>query len=190
MHECQLAVVPSEVARVIRSQARRASRSFSRFGHSADDLEQELLLHYLRHHHQQNAGRASPATFADRICRHRLLNVFAAETAGMRSASGGLVSLSELNRDEQFAMGSKSGDWPSPQRMALRVDIDRVLRTLQSELASFAYLLAQGASVTDIAQTLGISRATAYRRLNSLREQFVLAGLHRYLFGMGREDGA
>jgi hypothetical protein len=47
-----------------------------------------MILHYLRHEHQYVAGLASVPTFAARICRHRLSNLYATETACKRRASG------------------------------------------------------------------------------------------------------
>jgi DNA-binding NarL/FixJ family response regulator len=157
-------------------------------------LEQELTLHYLRRCHQHDSKRASAATFASNICRNRLFNLFEAETACMRSATGGLTSLSEpvaigpsgrtIERgatisEDSYNMNAGRRSRPDAELIPLRIDVDQIVSGLPAELADVAHLLAAGESPEDVARQLEISRATVHRRVVRLRRIFRGAGLGR-----------
>jgi DNA-directed RNA polymerase specialized sigma24 family protein len=191
-------ILPATVTKVIHHVACQAAYRFLQFGHSRQDLEQEMILHYLRHEHQYVAGLASVPTFAARICRHRLSNLYATETACKRRASGGMTSLSEpiatgLSGETFELEGTLSADVcsmklgrqsrPAPELHDLHIDVERVLAGLRPGLALFARLLTDE-SVIDAARAAGFSRATAHRRIQDLRTVFTLHGLDRYVFGV------
>ena len=187
-------ILEAEVMVAIRSVAYQASGNLKRFGYEQQDLSQELVLHYLRRYPQHDSARASAATFAACICRHRLISIFEAETACRRSASGGLTSLSEpvaigqsgetIERGETISQdvydrnaGRRSR--PHAEGIELQIDISRVVASLPPHLANLARSLAFE-PVTLAACDLGISRATAHRHLRELRGAFTEAGLDLY----------
>ena len=100
--------------------------------------------------------------------------MIAAETASKRTVSGGMEPLSDT------VAALDGGD-----QMALHIDVGRVIAKLPVELAAVAKLISQGASVAEVAKAVGISKATAYRRLTRLRRQFSDAGLRSYLVPRG-----
>lgn len=186
-----------DVMRVVRCEARHAWRSLRRFGMERGDLRQEFLLRLVENHSTYSLRRASPATFSRVVCRSRTLQLV--ETATCEKRGGGTVptSLSEpLNlpwRESTFAeLGDILSDDDGKARtgrrsrstaelLGLRLDVERVVGSLPVELVAVVNLLAAGESVTDVARHLGISRATANRRLAALRCAFRQTGLDRYL---------
>jgi RNA polymerase sigma-70 factor (ECF subfamily) len=66
------------------------------------------------------------------------------------------------------------------QREELRIDVNKAISTLPCELAPIANLL-RSVGIVEAAQELGIPRATLYRRIDSIRKAFELAGLNFYL---------
>ena len=198
MREHHSPALSTEVTDIIRSLSFRTGFRFVRFGYSRRDLEQELVLHYLRHHHQHDSKRASAATYAASICRHRLFNMLAAETARKRGGCGAITtSLSDTpagyEHDTEIELGETiSRDYyemkfgrisqATSELLILRLDVDRALAKLPPELVQIAKLLSQGASVTVLSRVLGISRATSHRRISCLRNAFRNAGLHNYIF--------
>jgi DNA-directed RNA polymerase specialized sigma24 family protein len=197
MRSCSAPVLPVEVTKVIRNLAFRGRSYFIRFGHSWQDLEQELILHYLRHHRQHDSARASAATFAARISRHRLISMLETQTAGKRGGCvanvrslsdttvghghDSQVEVGEMISSDAYDMELGRASQSTTDLLMLRIDVDRAVTRLSSELALTAELLSQGVSVTDLSRTLGISRATANRRISRLRHDFTSAGLHYYI---------
>ena len=187
-------ILEAEVMVAIRSVAYQASGNLKRFGYEQQDLSQELVLHYLRRYLQHDSARASAATFAACICRHRLISIFEAETACRRSASGGLTSLSEpvavgqsgeiIERgatisEDSYHMADGRLSRPAAELHEIRIDVARALASLPPHLARLARRLAFE-PVTLAARGMGISRATAHRHMRELRGAFTEAGLDRY----------
>ena len=188
------AALPPAVARAIRGEAFRASRRLRRYGYDACDLQQEFFLHWGRHRHQHDAGRSLPETFATHVCRHRTMTMLEAATAEKRGG-GKVYSVSELpiiddhgkeiERPETVSQDTSDLRFgrqtrPAAELAELKLDVDRVVASLPSHLASFASRLATE-SVASAAQSTGVSRATGYRHVGELRAAFAEAGLDRYL---------
>jgi hypothetical protein len=179
---------------VIRMEACRAWRALRRFGYEPSDLRQEFRLRLLEVDGLYNPGRSSPATFASHSCRQRTLQLVEPHLAAKRNSGmamqslstpvgldeGSPVELADLIADDEYAMRIGRRSRPATELAALRLDVDRVVSGLPIELADVARLLAAGNSVVALARRLGISRATAHRRIASLREAFHAAGLDSY----------
>jgi hypothetical protein len=198
MTSAALLVLPS-VLLVLRAEAYRAWRSLERFGFKANDLHQEFALHLLETHRSYDPRRASLATFSARLCRNRTLQLL--EGASCAKRGGGVVPRSLSDRvvigdradnadvtelvdtisEDAVArrMGRRSRS--AAELIALRLDVDRVVRELPVELAELATLLAAGEPISTAAHRLKISRSTAYRRLSELRHAFHRARLDGYL---------
>jgi DNA-directed RNA polymerase specialized sigma24 family protein len=189
----------SSVLLVLRVEAFRAWRSLSRFGYESEDLRQEFALRLLQTHASYEPLRSSTATFTSRVCRSRSLQLVEAASCGKRG--GGIVprSLSDPLKVRDHAdsaevseladtisedgVASRTGrrSRSALEVMALRLDVERVVRELPTELANVAELLAAGVPVVAVARMLGVSRATVNRRITALREVFRAAGLDGYM---------
>lgn len=193
MPSASLALLPA-VLPVIRLEAHRAWRSLRRFGFEPSDLRQEFRARLLEVEGLYDPARSAPSTFATHNCRRRTLQLLEPHMAAKRnggmapqslSASVGLdegapVEFADLIADDEYAMRTGRRSRPAAELAALRLDVDRVVSGLPIELADVARLLAEGDSVVALARRLGISRATAHRRIASLRDAFHAAGLDSY----------
>lgn len=186
-------VVPPTVASVILMEAYRAARYLHRYGFEREDLHQELLLHWVRRHHQYDPRRSSSATFASRICYHRCLQLANGAKAGKRGSGVLIRSLSEpvaighegdtaeLETTVSYEMILGRRSRPSAELIPLCIDVNRTLSRLPAKVVEVATLLATGMPVVDVARELGISRATANRRKALLQHAFQQAGLGKYV---------
>jgi DNA-directed RNA polymerase specialized sigma24 family protein len=196
MRDIQSSALPAAVTNAIRHLALRAGGRFTQFGHSRQDVEQELILHYLRHRHQHDSERASAATFAAHICRNRAFGMLAAALAEKRGAGATVGSLSApvaigqsdktIERgatisEDAYHMKTGRRSRPAAELMLLRIDVDQVVSGLPTDLADLAHLLAAGESLVGVAHQLEISRATVHRRVLRLRRIFRGAGLDTYI---------
>jgi RNA polymerase sigma factor (sigma-70 family) len=196
MRDIQPPPLPAQVTSAIRRLALRVGGRFAQFGHSRQDLEQELTLHYLRHRHQHDSERSSVATYATNICRNHATSRLAAALVAKRGAGATVVSLSEpvpigqsgkttergatISEDAYYVKAGRRSR-PGAELAILRIDVDQVVSGLPAELADVAHLLATGESTEDVARQLEISRATVHRRVVRLRNVFRGAGLDGYI---------
>jgi RNA polymerase sigma-70 factor (ECF subfamily) len=67
------------------------------------------------------------------------------------------------------------------ERVALRVDLERLLATLPPELRNLWARVEEGQNFTDISRETGIPRGTLYDRMKQLRKLAEDAGLRAYL---------
>jgi DNA-directed RNA polymerase specialized sigma24 family protein len=188
-------VVPAEAMSVIRASALRANRSAVRFGDSVEDVTQDLLLHYLQQRHRYDPGRSSVATFAARVCGHRAIGMVAKASAQKRGGGVSVKSLSEpvaigqagenillestISADS-FNMNLGRQTQPEAELRDLQIDIEHILAGVPPDVAFFARRLAYE-SVGEAARAAGLSRASAYRRVQKLRKVFAENGLDTYL---------
>lgn len=189
---------------VVRFEAFRAPRPLHLFGYDRADICQEMRLHLLTRLADFD-GRASMATFAAHVCRNRALQLVAAATSVKRGGSAVPRSLSEpvklskrdgsnvfaeladIISDDGGTMRTGRRSRSTAELMILCLDVDRVVHGLPAELADVAHLLGTGMPRGEVAQRLGISRATLHRRTARLRCIFRQAGLDKY---MGMREAA
>ena len=195
MSECNSPNLPTAVTKAIRHLAFRAGSRLQRFGHSRQDLEQELVHHYLRHRHQHDSTRASAATFATHVCRNCVIGMLTAALAEKRGAGTTVGSLSEpvaigqagetiecgaAISENSYYMKLGRRSRPDVETVELQIDVARVVASLPPHLANLARRLALE-SVVEAAKSTGVSRATAHRNLDAVRTAFVQAGLDLYM---------
>lgn len=198
MASANLVMAPAVVA-AIRAEAFRSWRSLRRFGFEPADVRQEFTLSCISQFDRYEPARSSPATFASHTCRQRTLQIIEPALAAKRN--GGVVpqslsapigknedirtELGDIISDDDVAVRSGRRSRPTRDLLALRLDVDRVIRGLSIELADVARLLAAGATIENLAKSLRISRSTAHRRVAQIRSAFYAAGLNRYLGARG-----
>lgn len=154
---------------VVRSARVRAA-GLSLLVADREEFEQEIVLGVWVALPKFDAGKASLATFIDRVAATKA-------TSLARRASA-----------------KKRGECPLPRgpdplqllrRLELQVDFERVLRTLDKEDRRLADLLSMQ-SAADAARALRVSRATVYRQIDRIRDTFVRAGIAKYLRKAGQ----
>lgn len=168
--------------------ARIKSRQLAgRFGferYERDDIEQELLLDYLKRSRSFDADRCSPRTFASRIINNRIATILEARKAKCRDYRVQRVYLSSQFDPSSPELGSMLATvgWQANRslpedRLNLRLDLERTLTALPAALVSLCRLLVICDSAVEAAALAGMSRATLYRQLRSLRIALSEAGL-------------
>ena len=146
------------IAALIRWKARSLVGRTGLTGSDRPDLEQELTLGLLTAFPKFHAARGSRLAYA-RAVIHRFASNLLRERRAAKRAGGPRVA------------------WPiegpvapaEPDRDLAR-DVAAAISTLPDHLRSVAQTL-MTESVTDAAQTLGITRSTVYVRLRELRER-------------------
>jgi DNA-directed RNA polymerase specialized sigma24 family protein len=141
-------------------------------------------------------GRASVVTFAAHVCRNRALRLVDMATSLKRDSGTAPRSLSESHNlgddsgtaelgntvsEDAVAMRTGRRSRPEAELLVLRLDVCRVMKSLPAELAAVAELLSEGETATAVAERLGISRSSIYRRIGRLRDIFRHSGLGLYV---------
>ncbi len=191
MNSADEALAPG-VIRVIRAEAFRAAARLQPYGLDHHDLRQEFAAQWLlrRHHHEPD--RSSITTFASLLCRQRgsqLLERALAQKRGCLAAASSLSDsiqagddgeyierVATVSRDQcEIRLGRQSR--PDSDLLLLRLAVQGVLDSLPRDLLDLALRLCKGEAIPEAARRLGISRSTAYRRVERLRVIFGSAGL-------------
>jgi hypothetical protein len=177
-----------EIARIIKLKARKLNRCPEYWDDDARDIEQDLHLIWLRIRGAHLPSRGSIIAFADVSLNYQIRKQIAArrshkrsgrQVAGSNSTGGssGVVpndSASSYN-DESDELGVASHE----DSCGLRIDVHRALRKLRPELQRIALMLAEN-DVTQISETVRLSRPTVYARIAEIRQSFEDNGLKGY----------
>jgi len=148
-----------------------------------EDLQQELLLDCWQRQSKYDAFRSSPHTFFSHLVDHKGADLQAATRAQKRRVHQLTLALDDTRETDTPPVETNSAltSMDDTQVVELGIDITRALRMLPTEYAILARSLAECSTVAKAARKLGISRASAYRRIRYIRVVFRLRGLHRYL---------
>lgn len=172
----------------IRYQARRLARSRVFGPCDIEDLEQELMLDLLRRLPAFESGRASFSTFIARIVENCAATLIEAATAEKRGAEIVHESLDASAADDEDGapleetIAAEDGLWSNAtrtwhERVELRHDLQRLLSRLSPGLVDLCNRLATR-SVSELARSRGISRASIYGALAEAREAAIGVGLY------------
>lgn len=161
----------------VRFHARQLIRHPAIQNVDAEDLEQELMLHYLCRRSAFDSTRASWPTFIDRVLTRKCASLVDRACRQKRSADVCVESLDQLlcedpdvASDEAVASVEGTSD--------LEVDFGRAVDELSTDLVLFLIDLL-GENLAEIARRQGMNRSTAYARIDHLRQ--VLEPLKDYL---------
>jgi DNA-directed RNA polymerase specialized sigma24 family protein len=163
----------------VRFHARRLIRHPAITAVEVEDLEQELMLHYLRRRSAFDSTRASWTTFIDRVLTRKCASLVDCACRQKRGANVTVESLDQLLSEDPNADDSSDEDVASVEGASdLEVDFDRALDNLSTELFLFLIDLL-GENLSEVARRQGIHRSTVYTRIDHLRQ--VLEPLKDYL---------
>ena len=177
----------SDILRYVRFKSRQLA---GRYGFSSDDgadIQQELVLDYLRRRSRFDSRRCSLRTFARLIINNRVATIIKAQMASCRdyrACRPSNLHLTYQNAHSQdlaevLGMGDSSGGRPFETMLNARLDIERTVARLPTVLADLCRLLMVCDTSVEAASRAGMSRATVYRSIARLRVAFTEAGLSR-----------
>jgi len=183
-------MIDSTVVRIACTHAARLVGRFGFTGADRDDIQQEILLDYFIRVRRYNLAKSGRRTFLHRVVRNRIATLCEFQSAGCRdyrlcsdsldAPSGDSIPLEDTVSADAYQDRVGRCATPSWDREELRIDVDRVLATLPSELAAIANML-RSEGVVETAYQLGMPRATLYRRIAEIRIAFRSAELNLYL---------
>ena len=179
-----------DVGTIIRIKARILARELRVGDEHRKDFEQELWLHYLRVRRRHDPGRGQWSTFLDRVFENKGRNMIAGWSTGKRCLErearrwddptggddDGALTFEEVYGDESHYAETGWGPRPDREIIGTRLDVERTLRRLPSDLRALAQRLMRQ-SISDAAQELKIPRSTLYGKIQRIAAAFRAAGL-------------
>lgn len=163
----------------VRFRARSLSRNSLMHGMELEDIEQELMLDFLVRQRSFDPGKASWATFIDRVLTHKCASMIEGATAAKRGASVPRVSLEALLAGPDGGMHEPIDEAASDAAGAdIRVDLSRCVACLPARIATLVRDLRHG-TMSEIARERHMPKTTLYGHLAILRAS--LSPLQEYL---------
>ena len=158
-----------------------------------EDLEQDLLLDYLRRIPKYDPKRAKRSTFIARIVRNKIASIIEARKAAKRSYRTPVYSLTGWVKDRTngFIQRIETVDADNyllrrgrrrqrEEVLDLRIDLDRATDLLTPELRDLCRRL-EHQTPTEISRATGVPRGTITDRIRKVRMVFEQRGLRDYL---------
>ncbi len=180
---------------LIKHKARQLVGRVGYTKHDREDIEQDLTVDLLHRLPKFDPTKATRNTFIARVVEHGVARLIERREAMMRDYRLCIGSLNDhivIGEDEHIERGDllnrdtymESVGNPVmslAERVAMRVDLERLLATLPPELRDLWARVEEGQNFTDISQETGIPRGTLYDRMKKLRKLAEDAGLRAYL---------
>jgi RNA polymerase sigma-70 factor (ECF subfamily) len=157
----------------------KARRLIGRYGFTRsdyEDIQQELKLHVLQRMRHFDPRRGSMTTFLNRIVENKLASVIRHRTATKRHCCR-VTSLDDMRASRGDVELADFAVAESPRDLA--TDLTGAIDKLEPDDRRLANLLMNG-TLLEAARRLGITRASARRRVAVLRELFTDAGIDEY----------
>lgn len=173
------------IARIIRKKARELVRAQGFTEADRDDIEQEFRLDLLRRSASYDPLKSSPATFANRVLKHRCSTLIEERLAACRNRTfdislqahgynGDSVRTLEDYLDAQGNLASLHPHSREHEAADLRHDLLRALALLTNDQIDLCgRILSQ--NILEISRETGIPASTLYERLCAIRKR--LAGI-------------
>lgn len=151
-----------------------------------EDLIQECLAHWLFVRDNYNpSGGAKQNTYMARIIRNKLMDLVREQSSDKRKAVHFSDSINQpLNDDEDAPslLDILASDSDFHLKAELKISFEQSFSKLTETQKELCRYLSSGcASITDLAETLGIGRATIYREIERIRKVFEQDGLKDFL---------
>jgi DNA-directed RNA polymerase specialized sigma24 family protein len=174
---------------IVRDKARRAAKLPGFNVSDIDDFEQDLWLHLLTRLSCYDPSRASPETFASRLCDNRIRSVVRSARAEKRSGGVSLASLDQANPHGQIGaqvvqlVDDASGrrhlgvrHVPSVDRTDERLDVREIISSSAPPLRMMAALLSHVPQFA-AGEIMGISRRKSAELVANLGDLLEAADL-------------
>ena len=158
-----------------------------------DDLEQELMLHFLQRWPTFDPERGTFKTFCDHILNNCICQIIERKKTQKAGFGKWTLSLDERirtrgkgtirridaisNKAQMLCPDTQSSEL---QQSELKIDVERVISRLSPELQELCSHLSTK-NVTQISQESGVPRHVLYKSIRKLRRIFEEAGLKNYL---------
>ena len=182
----------------VRLIKRKARQLVDRAGFTRDDredIEQDLTVDLLHRLPKFDATRASLHTFVARLVEHGVARLIEQREAPIRhhrmctcslddwveGEDGGRIRRGELLDQDTYFASTGQPSTPIADRVAARVELQRVFAMLPPELRELSTRLADGQTITEISRETGISRGALYDHLSRIRKVAEKAGLRALL---------
>jgi DNA-directed RNA polymerase specialized sigma24 family protein len=179
--------IDADILRLTSIKSRQLAGKYGFASYDAEDIQQDLLLDYLRRLPSFNAHRCSRRTFARLVVHNRVSTLIAERKAGCRDYRACRVSVDQPLHAQNPYSGDTGGAhlWVADPntgslfetRLTLYLDVEQILTQLPGPLVSLCRLLMVCETSSEAAARSGISRATLYRRIQQVRAEFDRAGL-------------
>lgn len=175
------AALDARILKHIRDTAKRLARSGRIPGMDADDIAQDLFLDLWRRRDAFDPGRATFATFADRIISHRVATL-ASPTARLRAERQHIGFDGPADGDDRPALTDTLADPKAPSEVerALSIDVRRFIGGLPPALQRCCELLLTP-NLRAASAEAGLHRSTVYENARRLRKLAERAGLRDYV---------
>jgi DNA-directed RNA polymerase specialized sigma24 family protein len=186
--------IDPDVIRRIRFKGQQLADKYGFAKYDAEDIQQDLLLDYLQRSRSYDPCRCGRRTFARLIVNNCIATVVQARKTSRRGHQARGLSLNEpLDRHDPRSPELAEGIIdPSTDvlaaRLNLALDIDRFLARLPATLASLCSSIMTCNTSGEAAAKVGLSRATFYRRLRRVRNEFALGTCRAELRNRKHED--
>jgi RNA polymerase sigma factor (sigma-70 family) len=155
-------------------------------GDDFDDLQQEVLIHWLfRRDGYDPARDASPSTFMRTVVLNKLIDLQRARNAHKEKALDEATPLDEPPHDDEdaptLAETIKDPRALSEEAMNLRIKLLQAIQALSPRQRRICELILSGSDKTQISQELSVHRSTVHDDIRRIRKLFESAGLKEYL---------
>jgi len=181
--------------RLIKHKARQLVGQAGFTRDDQEDIQQDLILDLLRRLPRFDPSRACLHTFIARVLEHGVARLIEHRQAAMRdyrcctcslndpleNDDGEQVERGDLLSQDDYLRSQGRSIAPLEDRVALRMDRDRLVATLTPELRDLCLRFEAGQTITDISRDTGTPRGTLYERMKKLKALAEDAGLREYL---------
>lgn len=150
-----------------------------------EDLLQECLAHWLfkRDKFDPEAG-AKRNTFMAKVVSNKLMDIVREQLSDKRKIAHESISLDQpLNFDEESSslLDILFSESDFRLQIDLKISIQKVFPQLTKVQADLCMHLSEGCTGSELAEMLGIGRATVYREIERIRKTFEKQGLKEFL---------
>lgn len=160
-----------------------------------DDLVQEVVLHLLQQLSSFDPMVGAWSTYVKCVVKSKLASLRRTARSLRHRKHGNTQSLNQtaLDRDgrtselgdmvqEGMSPACKSRDLrPATCRCDMNNDVNSVLQTLAPELRTLCEALMNEPNISEASHSMEVSRSTAYRRIETIRQTMVRHEFHQYL---------
>jgi len=159
-----------------------------------EDLTHDVVVQLLRKMNCFDPTRSSWPTFCTMVARHFLASEarrrqkrMCADSLQDMESSDSTTRVEDSIEDQHATGRCFTRQRSSYERFELREDVSEIVGDLADPLREFCEAYLEESSFSKVAESLGVSRKTVYRRRETVRE-FVSEDLQEYQYDIGRRS--